>query len=109
MNLEQQKEKEEVAAYLETVTEWKTFLSDEYFKILSKQSRNLGGQKPKRGMDDDDNENSFEVNIDSIMTRFSNFTSSMQNHHQSESFNQGQDDDDDKKDDYDPFDRNKAF
>ena len=104
-NFDKFREKEEVKEYFESIEGWKDFADGEYKQSLENQRKNLGGQKPKSIVDDDDNESSFEVNIDSIMTRFSNFSSSMQNHHQSQQDMGAQDDEEDKKEeDEGPFD-----
>jgi hypothetical protein len=38
-------------------------------------NKSLGGQQPRGSTDDDENENHYEVNMEKIMARFTNFTS----------------------------------
>lgn len=69
-------DKEEIKAYLETVEGWTNYVEEELKKINDTNNRNLGGQQPRQNnMDDDDNDQNYEVNMEKIMARFSNFNS----------------------------------
>lgn len=82
-------EKEDVKKYLDSVEGWKAYSEEELKKINEVYNKSLGGQQPKQSnMDEDDNENNYEVNMEKIMARFTNFNSI------SSSSNQDDDDDD---------------
>lgn len=56
--------------------EWKEFTGNELAKSNSKDNVNLGGvSRPNHGDNDsDDDENSIEVNMESIMSRFNTYS-----------------------------------
>ena len=71
------------------------FLDNELKASNDLNSRNLGGQQPRTSIgDDEDNDTSYEVNMEKIMARFSNF-----NTMSSASSNDGNDDDQPEDDD----------
>lgn len=55
------------------VNEWSNFVDNELKKSNDTNNKSLGGQQPRHSMDDDDNENHYEVNMEKIMQRFSNY------------------------------------
>lgn len=69
------KDKEEVSPYLESVgDDWKNFIEGELKRSNDTNNRSLGGQQPRSSMgDDEDNDKDYEMNMDKIMAKFSNF------------------------------------
>jgi hypothetical protein len=64
---------------------WTHFVDDELKKSNDTNNKSLGGQQPRHSMDEDDNDNHYEVNMEKIMQRFSNYnTLSMSNNSQDE-------------------------
>ena len=85
--------KDEVAEYLNTLGEdWKAFTDGELKKSNDANTKSLGGQQPRPSLgDDDDMEGS--MSMDSILSRFTNFSNERSKRETS------QDDDDDDDDD----------
>lgn len=93
------KNKEEVGAYLESLGEdWKNFAEGELKKSNDTNSKSLGGQQPRsQPGDDDDMEGS--MSMDSILSRFSNFSSERNKRETINSNNHDDDDDEDEDED----------
>ena len=72
-------DKQDVKDHLQSIGEpWTKFSEGELKKSNEINNRSLGGQQPRHsigGGDDDDNDNHYEVNMEKIMQRFSNFNS----------------------------------
>ena len=69
-------------AYLENgewADEWQKFVDGELRRSNDTNNRNLGGQQPRNSMDEDDQEKDYEMNMEKIMAKFSNFNSQMSN------------------------------
>jgi hypothetical protein len=66
-----------VKEYLATENNgWKAFYEGEVKKSNDLNNKSLGGQQPRgSGGDSDENENHYEVNMEKIMARFTNFNS----------------------------------
>jgi hypothetical protein len=100
-------EKPELVTYLESdnlAEDWKNFVKGELANSNERNNRNLGGHQPRSSVgDDDDADNHYEVNMEQIMKRFTNFNSMVS----SSSSNQDddEDDEDDKKEGVDEEDR----
>mgnify|MGYP006879641545 CR=1 FL=1 len=79
-------DREEVKLYLESQEcDWKDFVEGELRKSTELNTRSLGGQQPRHSMsDDDDDNNMYEMNMEKIMQRFSNFNSLVSSKSQSE-------------------------
>lgn len=74
--LEKNKDKPEIQEYLSTIPEWQDYVQGELKKSNENNDKSLGGQQPKQAMgDEDEGDNNYEVNMDKIMARFSNFNS----------------------------------
>lgn len=86
-------DKEDVKAYIESQGEdWSSFVEGELKKSNDTNSKSLGGQQPRHSIgDEDDNSDHYEVNMEKIMQRFSNFNSLT-------SSNDDNNDDDDNED-----------
>lgn len=54
-------------------SDWTSFVENELRKSNETNNKSLGGQQPRHSMDDDDNDNHYEVNMEKIMQRFSNY------------------------------------
>lgn len=79
------KDKEGVSDFLASLPnsdEWKSFVEGELKKSNEINNKNLGGQQP-RNLDDDNDEKDYEMNMEKIMAKFSNFNSGMSNRSQS--------------------------
>ena len=87
-------DKEDVKAYTESQgEEWTAFIEGELKKSNETNSKSLGGQQPRHSIgDEDDNNDHYEVNMEKIMQRFSNFNSLS-----SSNDDNNDDDDDDNK------------
>ena len=70
---------------------WTEFLNNELKASNELNSKNLGGQHPRPAVEEDDNDTNYEVNMEKIMARFSNFNSMSS----ASSVNNEDDDDDD--------------
>lgn len=67
-------DKQDVKEYINSLgEEWKEFTQGELKKTNDTNNRSLGGQQPRHSMDEEDNDNHYEVNMEKIMARFSNF------------------------------------
>jgi hypothetical protein len=76
--LNKHSDKIEVKEYLETLGEdWKVFVDGELKTSNTLNTRSLGGQQPRNINDDDEDNNQYEVNMEKIMARFTNFNSVM--------------------------------
>jgi hypothetical protein len=66
--------KQEVSAYLTTLGEdWKDFVSGELKRSNDTNNKSLGDQRVRNSMDDEDNDKDYEMNMEKIMAKFSNF------------------------------------
>jgi len=84
-----------VKEYLDSLgDDWKSFVEGELKQSNTLNTRSLGGQQPRNINDDADEDNAYEVNMEKIMARFSNFNSAMS---QKSDDNDDDDDDDDTK------------
>lgn len=94
--LQKNKTKEEVAEYIDSLgEEWKNFVEGELKRSNDTNSKSLGGQQPRpQPGDDDDMEGS--MSMDSILSRFSNFSSERNKREQQ--VNSQQDDDEEDED-----------
>eukprot|EP00347_Sterkiella_histriomuscorum_P022039 403331901 len=93
---------EEVREYLESSSfsgDWAAFVEGELKKSNDTNNRNLGGQQPRTSMDEDENEKDYEMNMEKIMAKFSNFNASMSN--RSSSSNTDNDDEEEEEEDSD--------
>mmetsp|Transcript_5538 Transcript_5538/g.9452 ORF Transcript_5538/g.9452 Transcript_5538/m.9452 type:complete len:302 (-) Transcript_5538:412-1317(-) len=90
--------------YLEAVgQEWTEFTEGELAKSNEKDNKTLGGSTRQTNDDDDDREdNSYEVQMEKIMARFTNFNQIICQ-------NQPNDDDDDEDDDETQEDKDETF
>lgn len=69
-------DKEDIKQYLDTVEGWKEFVEGELKKSNETNNRSLGGHQPRPpNNEEDDNDNNYEVNMEKIMARFTNFNS----------------------------------
>lgn len=82
------KDDEEISKFLQE--EWTAFEEGELARSVEVNQRSLGGQQPKQANDDDDDSNSYEMNMEKIMQRFSNFNTLVSQHSNT-------DDDDDEE------------
>ncbi|CDW85853.1 UNKNOWN [Stylonychia lemnae] len=92
--IQKNKEKQEVQNYLNSLPQpedWQKFVDGELKSSNDTNSKNLGGQQPRTSMDDDDNEKDYEMNMEKIMAKFTNFNASMSN----KSNNENDDEEDD--------------
>ena len=65
---------EDVKEYTEGLgAEWTNFVEEELKKSNDTNNKSLGGQQPRHSMDEEDNDNHYEVNMEKIMQRFSNY------------------------------------
>lgn len=65
---------EDVKEYTESLgAEWTNFVEEELKKSNDTNNKSLGGQQPRHSMDEEDNDNHYEVNMEKIMQRFSNY------------------------------------
>ena len=54
--------------------DWKSFVEGELKRTNELNNRSLGGQQPRHSIDDtEDADNHYEVNMEKIMARFTNF------------------------------------
>ena len=68
-------DKDDVRDLIARVEEWPNFVVTELKKSNDTNNRSLGGQQPRQLQDnDDDDGNHYEVNMEKIMQRFSNFS-----------------------------------
>ena len=95
--LQRNQDKEDIKTYLESVEGWQQYSEEDLKKINEVYNRSLGGQQPRQSnADEEENDNNYEVNMEKIMARFTNF-----NQIQSNSSNQDEDEDDEKQNDED--------
>ena len=74
--LQKHTDKPEVKEYIDALgDEWKSFVEGELKQSNILNTRSLGGQQPRSSQDDEDESNQYEVNMEKIMARFSNFNS----------------------------------
>lgn len=76
------KENPEVSKYLNSLPnqdEWKQFVEGELKRSNETNNKNLGGQQPRSSMDEDDDSKDYEMNMEKIMAKFSNFNTGMSN------------------------------
>jgi hypothetical protein len=76
--LQKHKDKPEIAAYLEQFqADWQTLVNGELLKSNTTNNRSLGDVLTRNhATEDDDDSNSYEVNMERIMAKFTNFNSS---------------------------------
>ena len=90
------KEKAGVAEFLASLEDplvWKQFVEGELLKSNETNNKNLGGQQPRNPIDDDNDDKDYEMNMEKIMAKFSNFNSNMSN---KENSSQSEEDDEDE-------------
>lgn len=76
--------------------DWRQFTDLELKRSNDLNSKSLGGQQPRNSIgDDDENDNHYEVNMEKIMARFTNFNQLIT----SSNDNQEEEQDEDKKTD----------
>lgn len=83
----------EVQSYLTNLAdpeEWRRFVEGELKRTNDTNNKNLGGQQPRSSIDEEDGDKEYEMNMEKIMAKFSNFNNSMSN-----SLNNTDNDDDD--------------
>jgi hypothetical protein len=88
-----------VQEYLENgafVDEWQRFIETELKRSNDANSKNLGGQQPRTSMDEDDNEKDYEMNMEKIMAKFSNFNTNMSNRSSTSNNNDNDDEEDEE-------------
>lgn len=91
---------EEVKKYIETLGEdWNMFVEGELKRSNDTNNKNLGGQQPRQSIDDEDNEKDYEMNMEKIMAKFSNFNTVLSQH--------SNQDDDEEEDPFEEDDENK--
>lgn len=91
--LQKHSDKEEVKAYLGSFgDDWKTFVEGELKDSNTLNNKSLGGQQPRSIGEEEDADNHYEVNMEKIMARFTNFNQLIT------SSNSNTDDDDDDED-----------
>ena len=67
---------EEVKTVVEESSEdWNAFVEGELKSSNDTNNKSLGGQQPRQSLDDDDNDKDYEMNMEKIMAKFSNFNS----------------------------------
>lgn len=90
-------EREEVADYLRSLgDDWQQFIENELRRSNETNSKSLGGPQPRSSMDEEDNEKDYEMNMEKIMQKFSNFNSVL---NQKDSNNDEDEDEDDNNND----------
>lgn len=102
--IQKNKDRDEVNDYIESLSEeWRMFVDGELTRSNETNNKSLGGQQPRSSMgDDDDQDRDYEMSMEKIMAKFSNFNQSLSSR---ESNNDDYDDDDqddedkEKKDD----------
>lgn len=78
---------------LEGVEDWQFFVEGELKKSNEVNNKHLGGQQPRHGIkEEDDSDTHYEVSMEKIMQRFSNFNSIISSNSQDDD-----EDEDDKK------------
>lgn len=90
----QKESKDEVLSYIQSLgDDWKQFIDGEFKRSNEINNRSLGGQQPRSSMGDEDGgDNDYEMNMDKIMAKFSNFNAMSA----SKASNDDDDDDEDK-------------
>lgn len=73
--IEKHKDKECVSEYLTSLGDsWTEFVQGELKTSNDRNNINLGGQQSRLSMDEEeDNDKDFELNMDKIMSKFTNF------------------------------------
>lgn len=86
---------EEVKVVLEESSEdWNAFVEGELKSSNDTNNKSLGGQQPRQILDDEDNDKDYEMNMEKIMAKFSNFNTVL-----SQKSNEEEEDEDDDNDD----------
>lgn len=75
--------------------DWQAFVDGELKRSNDTNSRSLGGQQPRNSIDEEDNEKDYEMNMEKIMAKFSNFNSQMSNRSSSATSENEDDDEED--------------
>lgn len=69
-----------VTSYLASLgEEWTKFVYGELKRSNDNNNRSLGGHNNRPSMDDEDNDKDYEMNMEKIMQKFSNFNTSLNN------------------------------
>lgn len=72
------KDKEDVSEFLQSLGEdWGLLVEGELKRSNDTNNKSLGGQQPRTSIDEEDNEKDYDMNMERIMAKFSNFNSSM--------------------------------
>lgn len=88
-------DKEEVKEFLTSQEVWKPFVEGELRRSNERNNKSLGGHQPRHSMgEEDDNDNQYEVNMEKIMARFTNFNQLINN---SNSGNDDEEEDEENK------------
>jgi len=90
------KDREDIQRFisgLPNLDQWNQFVEGELKRSNDTNNKNLGGQQPRTSMDDEDDNKDYEMNMEKIMAKFTNFSSSM-----ASMSNSSNDDDEDEED-----------
>jgi len=99
--------KNEVASYLESVgDEWTGFVSNELKKSNDNNNKTLGGSTTTPKDDDDEDKDNYDVQMEKIMARFTNFNQILTQGNTND--NDSDDDDDNTNDENDSDDEEKG-
>lgn len=94
--LQKHSSKEEVSSYLTSLgEEWTQFAEGELKRSNDTNNKSLGDQRVRNSMDEEDNDKDYEMNMEKIMAKFSNFNVLSQG-----KSNSNDDDDDDEEEDH---------
>ena len=74
--IQKHKDKEEVAEYIKSQESeaWEAFVEGELKKSNYTNTKSLGGQQSRGQFDDEEDNSSYETNMEKIMARFANFS-----------------------------------
>lgn len=98
----QRKNHEEVQEYVDSLGEdWKQFVEGELKRSNDTNNKSLGGQQPRSSMSDDEGDKDYEMTMEKIMTKFSNFNTALSNRQSSTENDDDDDDDDEEEEDSD--------
>jgi hypothetical protein len=90
----------------EFAADWQIFVEGELRRSNDTNNKNLGGQQPRGSIDgDDDDTNSYEMNMEKIMAKFTSFSSSMSDKSKNDKDDEEEDEDTEinrKEDDEEP-------
>lgn len=97
--IQKHKEKEDINRFITSLPNqdsWTQFIDGELKRSNETNNKNLGGQQPRTSMDDDDDSKDYEMNMEKIMYKFTNFSSSMADRSNNSEENDDDDDDEDE-------------